>query len=262
MNNRPVAFFDSGIGGLPYLAWFRQALPQERLLYCADTSHFPYGEKSAGQVREIVITLVEKIISLADPKLFVIACNTASVSSLAALRETFDLPFVGVVPAVKPAARISKKRTIGLMATDRTVEEAYTDNLIEMFAGDCKIMKYADGEIVDFVENRMLDAPPSEKLLLLQRAVTALKGVDAVVLACTHFIHLKDDLKALFGPDVEVVDSVEGVGRQAVKMTRGCGFRNAPEEKGLFYTTGGTDREKTYRRRAEQYGLSFMGVLD
>ncbi len=260
MPDRPVAFIDSGIGGLPYLNWVRHRMPGENLVYCADTEHFPYGTKSSGEVKDLALSLVERALRILSPKVFVIACNTASVSALSALRAAFDVPFVGVVPAVKPAALISKRKTIGIMATDRTVGEAYTEDLIRSFAGDCKIIRYADGEIIDFVEYHLLDSTGQDRDRIVSRAVKALNTADTLVLACTHFVHLRDDLVRAFGPGVRVIDSVEGVGRQTIKVIRTCG--RGPERGGYarFFVTDGTMND-LYKRYAEKNCLEYMGIL-
>lgn len=259
MDNRPVVFLDSGIGGLPYLIRFRELNPAEHLVYCADTAHFPYGKRSADDVREILLSLAGRVISVFDPKIIVLACNTASVSALAALRQAYGTPFVGVVPAVKPAAGLSKNRTIGIMATDRTVEEAYTDDLIRRFAGDCHILRYADGDIVEFVESRLLDAGGEERDVIIGRAVSALEGADTVVLACTHFIHLREDIRRAFGPGVEVVDSVEGVVRQTLRVLKKTGAAPSTIQGAAdFYITG--DNPGVYTTLAEQAGLNYRGT--
>jgi len=260
MHDRPVAFIDSGIGGVPYLLWVRHRMPGENLVYCADTEHFPYGTKSSGEVKDLVLPLVERMLRILSPKMFVIACNTASVSALSALRAAFDVPFVGVVPAVKPAALISERKTIGIMATDRTVGEAYTEDLIRRFADGCTIMRYADGEIIDFVEHHLLDSARQNRERIVSHAVKALNTADTVVLACTHFIHLRDDLVRAFGPGVRIVDSVEGVGRQTIKVIGTCG--RGAEHGGYvrFFITGGTMND-LYKRYAEKNGFEYMGIL-
>ena len=261
MLERPVVFIDSGIGGLPYLVRFREKLPCEDVAYCADTEHFPYGSRPADDVRDIVVSLAGKIIERLSPKMFVIACNTASVSALARLRSIFDVPFVGVVPAVKPAASLSKKKTIGIMATDRTVEEAYTEDLIRQFADDCKILRYADRGIVEFVEYRMLDSTPRERMDIAHRAARILGDADTVVLACTHFLHLRDELVRGFGPGVNLVDSVEGVVRQSVRVLQQIKGNTRGEGKADFYITGGRESTGSYRKYAAANGMDYKGTL-
>jgi glutamate racemase len=117
MDNRPVIFLDSGIGSLPYAAYFHTRNPWEKLICVGDRANFPYGPKSKETLIDLVLSLAGKLIALYDPKIFAVVCNTASISCLSALRETFPLPIVGTVPAVKPAVLASKKRRIGVLGT-------------------------------------------------------------------------------------------------------------------------------------------------
>jgi glutamate racemase len=130
MNSRPVLFLDSGIGGIPYCRRFQENNPQEALCYLADRLHFPYGTRNQKDLVLILTTLVEKLVKTVDPKIIVLACNTATVSALAELRQCFPgLPFVGTVPAVKPAMLASKTGTIGVLGTERTIEDPYIRRL-------------------------------------------------------------------------------------------------------------------------------------
>ena len=164
-----------------------------------------------------------------NPKLVVLACNTASVAALGYLRKHFSLPLVGTVPAIKPAACLSGRRCIGLLATNRTVEEAYTRQLIYDFASHCWVVKRGAPDLVDLVERELYHSTPEEveeQLKPLVEDLTA-QGVDTLVLGCTHFVYLKEALFRLFNPPVEIIDSVEGVGRQVLRIIEKAG--RAPE---------------------------------
>ena len=224
----PIVFFDSGVGGLPYLDWTRRRAPNERFVYVADRRNFPYGETPRDRLTAGIIGSVRGIIDAINPKLLVLACNTASVVALAALRERFDVPVVGVVPAVKPAGRKSKTRRIGLLATSRTVADAYTNSLIDQFASDCIVTKIADGRIVNFVETGLLDASADDRRNILNDAIEEFRaaGIDTLVVGCTHFTHLEAEIRAAVGEAVLVVDSVEGVGRQVLRVLREQGIES------------------------------------
>ena len=290
MNNRahdrqqPIAVFDSGVGGLPYLRWMKQHLPDERFVYLADRANFPYGEKTEDELRGIVIDTVGRLIEKQDPKIAVIACNTASVVALADLRATYSIPFVGVVPAVKPAAEISDSKSIGILATRRTVEDPYTDDLVRSYARDCSVSRYAGVEIVDLVENRFFSTSREEKREILRPAVEFFRerNVDTVVVACTHFIFVQDELRKMLGPEAHVIDSREGVGRQVVHIlkerqlqspaydffgnAKARGEKTGGEKTGgekngsCFFVTRKQD-ELQYRRFAADYALQWGGVL-
>ncbi|HUX19839.1 MAG TPA: aspartate/glutamate racemase family protein, partial [Spirochaetia bacterium] len=143
MAERPVVFYDSGIGGLPYLAWVRERRPDAHFIYVGDNEHFPYGEKTHEELRRIAVSVVGRILTRFDPQLVVVACNTASVVALAELRARYPVAFVGVVPAVKPAAERSRGRRIALLATTRTVGDAYSEKLIKEYASDCTVVRIA-----------------------------------------------------------------------------------------------------------------------
>ncbi|MDR1931520.1 MAG: glutamate racemase [Spirochaetales bacterium] len=262
----PIAFLDSGVGGLPYLQWVRVHLPEENFIYLADREHFPYGPKSPDKVFSAVAGCVEKFITAFAPKLFVLACNTASVSALERLRRTFPAQtFVGTVPAVKPAAECSKNKRIGVLATNATVHAHYFDSLIETFASGCTIIRVPGPDIVNFVEKKFFTAAPEEKLRVIAAAVNRFReeGVDTVVLACTHFLYLYPEIHAELGGGVRLIDSREGVGRRVINIVSSFGPRAqapAPRIPGL-YLSGGWSPEPQYAFFAEYFSLELAGTL-
>jgi glutamate racemase len=265
MGDTLVAVFDSGIGGLPYVTTARALDSAVRFVYVADHANFPYGTRSPDDLRSRIISLVQRIIEKEEPRAILVACNTASVVALAALRERFDIPFVGVVPAVKPAASQSRNRRIGVLATTRTVQERYLAFLVEQFAGQCTVTTVAAGEIVDLVEKSYgsPDRDAVERVVLpaVHRLLAA--EVDTVVLGCTHFIFLIDQLQQLFGPSVSVIDSRQGVARRLLQVI----FENrsdrerptTPQHPHRFYTTGAlTTQLETLSRK---YGFDEAAEL-
>ena len=262
---RPILFFDSGVGGLAYLDRARTELPLERLVYLADTEHFPYGERAPEDVRRIVLALMDRALTVVDPKVVVVACNTASVAALAALRERYAVPFIGTVPAVKPAAMRSPSHRIALVATRGTVHAEYLSDLIAEFAGGCSVLLVPAGETVRFVEERYLDAPAEERREVVRRALAPLEGqrVDTVVLACTHFLHLHDEFHEALGEGVEVIDSLAGVVRQLGRVLEkeAVAARTPPTEPHLLWVSGRTAAAGRYERFARHFGLSFAGEL-
>jgi len=258
---RPIAFFDSGAGGLPYLARVRELLPKEGFVYLADTRNFPFGEKPASVLIKIVVDDIGRLIATHNPKLVVVACNTASVVAIDALRREYPVPFVGVVPAVKPAASISRRKRIGVLATSRTVSDPYLDRLIFEYARECTVVRYAGKDIVHFVETRITEATAFEKDEAVKDAVEFFKreGVDALVLGCTHFLFLKDRIALSMGPGVEIIDSVEGVARQVERLAATLPHP-AVEPVDIFYSTD-ESHEPVYRKLSEQFGLQYCGIL-
>lgn len=218
-----IAVLDSGIGGVPYVSAARRRLPEHAFLYVADTANFPYGRKPPREIRRVVRDLVERLTSRFELEAVVLACNTASVVALQHLREHFTIPIVGVVPAVKPAAAESRSQRIGVLATPRTVEDSYLSALIHRFAGDADVVVQAAPELVDFVERRLYTADAEERQATVREALGGLltAEVDSIVLGCTHFVHLREDIERIVGPETQVLDSVEGVSRQLVRVLGG-----------------------------------------
>ncbi len=240
--------------------WLRKKLPGEDLIYLADSQGFPYGEKAPGELTHLLIDRFERMNRLFAPKAAVLACNTASVVSLEELRHRFDFPFIGTVPAIKPAAGNGERHRIGLLATNRTVEEAYTERLIRDFASHCDVIKRGAAELVDFVENRYYESTPAQVDLFLKPLVEDFtsRKIDALVLGCTHFVYLKEALERGL-PGVSIVDSVDGVGRQILRVLDALGHRAAGDGRARLYTTGGS--EKLFRDFARRSNLEEAGIL-
>ncbi len=256
------AFLDSGAGGLPYFAQLREMVPDASCVYLADTAHFPYGEKSQQEVIRYATEATERLLERFNPAIIIVACNTISVAALAALREQFPLPFVGTVPAVKLAARQSKNRRIGLLATDLTVNDPYTDNLASSFASDCEIVKRGDSILVSKIENGLVTDSRENRMTAIAPAVEQFRnaGVDTIVLACTHFLNVTEEIQELAGPGITVIDSRNGVVQQALRLV-------APDKTlktgSVCFTTGGlsSDVEERYRRYAACFDIGWGGVL-
>jgi glutamate racemase len=259
MNSSPIIFIDSGIGGLPYLEWIKERMPEESFVYLADNENFPYGTKSKDVLKHIMYDLMSELVLKYNPKAVVIACNTASVISLAYLRENFSMPIIGVVPAVKPAAFLSDKKRIGLMATNRTIEDSYTEKLIQDFASNCDVYRWAGTDIIDFIENRLYGADNSEIVEVLKPAVDFFidNDVDNVVLGCTHFLFLEKNLREMLG-EIKLIDSREGVGNQIVRILEKYNLQSESKNKDIFILTGAAgdfSKKENYNWISEKYGL-------
>jgi glutamate racemase len=266
MDRRPILFIDSGIGGIPYCRKFRERNPAETVVYLADHLHFPYGKRSREELVEILSSLLESLIGEYDPKISVMACNTASVSALAELRERFPaLPFVGTVPAIKPAVEGSLKRMAGVLGTERTIDDPCIADLAGRYGADCGLVKIAAPELVEFVENRIADAGTEEKRRAVSPFIERFReaGVDALVLGCTHFLFLLEEFRREAGPDIRVYDSVEGITRRVeFLLDDDDAALRAPGEKsgeGVFLVSGGETvaAGEHWRNFAGALGLRF-----
>jgi glutamate racemase len=246
MDRRPILFIDSGIGGIPYCGNFRERNPAETVVYLADHLHFPYGKRSKKELAAILGELLESLTGEYDPKISVMACNTASVSALAELRERFpSLAFVGTVPAIKPAVEGSLRRMVGVLGTERTIDDPYIAALAGRYGSDCRIVKIAAPELVEFVENRITDAGAEEKRQAVSPFLERFReaGVDALVLGCTHFLFLLEEFRREAGPGMRVYDSVEGITKRVESLLdKNDAALRAPERKsaeGVFLVSCG-----------------------
>ncbi|NYS32159.1 MULTISPECIES: glutamate racemase [Pantoea] len=213
-----VLVFDSGVGGLSVYDEVRQLLPDLHYLYAFDNAGFPYGEKSETFIVERVVAIVEAITQRYPLSLVIIACNTASTVSLPALRERFAFPVVGVVPAIKPAARLTRNGVVGLLATRATVRRPYTHELVAQFAGSCNIEMLGSAELVELAEAKLHGAEVAldEVRRIVQPWLRMAEPPDTVVLGCTHFPLLREELQQVLPEGTRLIDSGAAIARRTV----------------------------------------------
>ncbi len=262
-DERPILVFDSGVGGLSVLQHIRRALPKASFVYAADNAGYPYGTKSEAEIAARVPALLGRLVERYHPRIIVIACNTASTIALAHVRSALDLPVVGTVPAVKPAALLSKARAIGVLGTEATVRQPYVDNLVAEFASDCLVIRFGSADLVDLAEAKLRgDAPTPEAMRKVMNGLYGQPGgekIDAVVLACTHFPLLAKEIKAASPSHVTLVDSGEGIARRTAFLTHGQEWPTLPTGRAVF--TKQDDRAKSLTRALEVYGLTKIDYL-
>lgn len=219
----PILFFDSGVGGLSVLGPTLELLPTAPIVYAADSAGFPYGKRSEAEIASRVPALLGRLVERYRPRLAVIACNTASTIALDHVRSALDIPVVGTVPAIKPAAEMSKSRVIGVLGTEATVRQPYVDQLAEQFAADCTIIRHGSPELVELAEAKLGGETVSVDAVraAAQPMFDAEAGdrIDTVVLACTHFPLLQSELRAAF-PNVAYVHGGPGIARRIAWLTR------------------------------------------
>jgi glutamate racemase len=206
-----ILVFDSGMGGLTVAAEIEALLPGIGLDYLCDDAFFPYGTKPEADLVDRVEAVVAAAVERCRPDLVVVACNTASTVALPRLRARLKVPVVGTVPAIKPAAALSRRRIIGVLGTPGTVRRAYTQDLIEQFAGDCIVIRVGSAELVELAEAHADGPPPAEAVIrrimasFFDRPLS--EQPDVIVLACTHFPLLRQALAAASPPGVALIDS-------------------------------------------------------
>jgi len=236
----PILFFDSGVGGLSVLQPTLELLPQAPIVYAADSAGFPYGKRSEAEIASRVPALLGRLVERYHPRLAVIACNTASTIALEHVRSALDLPVVGTVPAIKPAAELSKSRVIGVLGTEATVRQPYVDDLAAKFASDCTIVRHGSPELVELAEAKLAGEEISIEAVraAAQPMFDAPDGnrIDTVVLACTHFPLLDDELRAAF-PDVRTVHGGDGIARRIAWLTRDQPWPEAASPGLMLFTS-------------------------
>lgn len=230
---RPTALvFDSGVGGLSVYHEVRQLLPDLHYIYAFDNVAFPYGEKSETFIVERVLEIVSAVARRHPLSIIIIACNTASTVSLPALRARFSCPVVGVVPAIKPAAKLTRNGIVGLLATRATVQRPYTHDLIARFATDCKILLLGSAELVELAEAKLQGEEVSLPLLkkILHPWLKLREPPDTVVLGCTHFPLLSEELMQVLPDGTRLIDSGSAIARRAHWLIE-TAFASLPEKK-------------------------------
>jgi glutamate racemase len=219
----PLAIFDSGVGGLSVAREIRRALPAEDLLYFADTAYCPYGDRPDPEVRQRALT-VGRYLADAGAKLIVVACNTATGAALDDLRAAVRVPVVGLEPAVKIGARVTKVGRVGVMATTSTVRSERLARLVRSHASGIEVLNVPCPGLADVVEEGHLeDATLERRLEELTRPLRD-RGVDAVVLGCTHYAFVAPALARVLGPGVELVDSAPAIARRVEHLLREAGM--------------------------------------
>jgi glutamate racemase len=214
----PIGIFDSGVGGLSVLRAIRQILPGESLIYLADQAHVPYGLRSLEQVRAFSEGITRFFLSR-DAKLIVVACNTASAAALHHLRQEFPrVLFVGMEPAVKPAAEHTQTGVVGVLATPATFQGALYASVIERFANGVTVLQSTCPGLVMEVDAGNLDTPQVRDILEKALRPMLAEGIDTVVLGCTHFPFVIPTIEDIVGPDVRVIDPAPAIARQVERL--------------------------------------------
>ncbi|MCF6191399.1 MAG: glutamate racemase [Cocleimonas sp.] len=213
----PIGVFDSGIGGLSVLKEIHQLLPHENLIYVGDSAHAPYGDRSAKYVRERSQAISDFLLDQ-GVKAIVVACNTATAEAATQLRETMDVPVIGLEPAVKPAAQLSKNGIIGVLATQRTIDSERLLGLTERYAKDKKVLAQACPGLVEQVEACELNNPETNKLLKKYIEPLLEQGADALILGCTHYPFLLPAIRKIVGSDIEILETGKPVAEQLKRI--------------------------------------------
>lgn len=212
ITTNPIGLFDSGIGGTSIWKAIHQLMPNENTIYLADSKNAPYGEKS----KEEIIALSKKNTELLlenNCKIIVVACNTATTNAIKELRATYDVPFIGIEPAIKPAATHSKTQTIGILATKGTLSSELFNKAVSLYQ-DTKIIEQIGFGLVELIENGEIDTPKMKELLVSYLTPMIKKNIDYLVLGCSHYPYLIPKIKEILPKTIQIIDSGEAVAKQ------------------------------------------------
>ncbi|NRB39275.1 MAG: glutamate racemase [Pseudomonadales bacterium] len=237
-----ILIFDSGLGGTTVCEEIHKRLPECQFSYALDDAAFPYGNKSPSFLIDRINLLIGRLIETCQPDLIVIACNTASTLTLDVLRENYALPFVGVVPAIKPAAAESNTRHIGLLATDATINGNYINELENKHALHCNVLRLTGQELVEIAEQKILGLPIDHKAL--KSIIQALSSqpsaehIDTLILGCTHFPALKEEIQQLWPQPIQTIDSGAAIAKRVSSLLKDLYIKDSEPEIPTVYTTG------------------------
>ena len=216
MDSRPIGVFDSGVGGLSVVQALRKLLPNESIIYFADSANAPYGDKSQQFIEQRCMLLAQRLIDK-NVKAIIVACNTATVSSITTLRNNYDLPIIGVEPGIKPATENSKASVIGVLATTQTLRSNAFSQLVDQLNDSTEILVQACPGLMEKVESLDFNDVNTQQLVskYIQPLVSA--GVDHIVLGCTHYVFLLPLIQHATGPNIAIVNTASAVTREVAK---------------------------------------------
>jgi glutamate racemase len=248
-----IGLFDSGMGGLSVLRAVRVDWPQAEVVYFGDNAHVPYGPRPLAQVREFSETITRFLLAR-GAQIMVVACNAASAAALKSLRRTFPaVPFIGMEPAVKPAAEQTQTKVVGVLATPATFQGELFASVVERFAQGVTVLREVCPGLVQRIEAGEIDTPGTEALLRGCVEPMLAQGIDVLVLGCTHYPFIIPLLEKICGPSVRVIDPAPAVSRQVGRVLSARGVALPPGDPGRlrYYTSGDPDTFKRIRSRLE-----------
>lgn len=243
MSSSPIGIFDSGIGGLSVLRAIRELLPAENLLYLADQAHVPYGPRPLAEVQAFSVAITRFLLEH-DAKMVVVACNAASAAGLHHLRAEFpEVPFVGMEPAVKPAAEQTHSGVVGVLATPATFQGALYASVLERFANGVTVLQDTCPGLVGQIERGDLSGPETRRILEQALVPMLARGADTVVMGCTHYPFVIPLIEEIGGGQLRVIDPAPAVARQAKRMLESRGIQAGGNQKAgvQYYTSGAVE---------------------
>lgn len=241
MNKSPIGIFDSGVGGTTVWKEIYKLLPNENTLYLADSKNAPYGYKSKEEIITLSIKNTEKLLEF-GAKMIVVACNTATTNAIEVLRSHYNIPIIGIEPAVKPAALNTETKSIGVLATKGTINSSLFLKTSEAYTKDIKVVEIIGKGLVKQVEDNQISSETTKNLLKKYLKPMLDANVDYIVLGCTHYPYLISEIKKIIPSNIKIIDSGEAVAKRVQNILKSHGIE-APPEKGnhCIYTNKTTE---------------------
>jgi len=234
-NKNAIGLFDSGIGGTSIWQAIHQLMPNENTIYLADSKNAPYGQKSKDEIIALSIKNTEYLLEK-NCKIIVVACNTATTNAIKELRNKYDVPFIGIEPAIKPAANNSKTQTIGILATKGTLSSELFNKAVELYQ-DTQIVEQVGHGLVELIENGRINSKEMTELLHSYLNPMIEANIDYLVLGCSHYPYLIPQIKEILPENISIIDSGEAVARQTQKvLSDTIGLNTTGNAINLFYT--------------------------
>lgn len=245
----PIGIFDSGIGGLSVARAVRERLPGEDILYVADSRHAPYGDKSDAFIRDRMHVITDFLLGQ-GAKAVVVACNTATTAAIAELRDTFSVPIIGVEPGVKPAVEATCTGVVGVLATPRTLQTHSFEKLAARFSRDVTLLVQPCPQLVHQIEALDFDSDKTRALLHEYLSPLLSKGADTIVLGCTHYNYLAEQISAAAGRDVTIISTEVAIAREVGRRLDTASLLDSRDTvgRGKFFTSGDVGR---FRRQLD-----------
>jgi len=252
---KPIALFDSGIGGLSLLRHVRDRLPGEHLIYLADSAYVPYGDKSDQFIVERSLEIGQFFIEQ-GAKAIVIACNSATAAAVSLMRKSFDVPIVGMEPGIKPAMIQSRRKRVGILATAATVASKRFATLVERYGDEGELFIQACPGLVEQVEIISLDSKETHDLLSNYLLPLKARGIDTLALGCTHYPFLLPKIREILGEQIQIIDTGPAVAGQLKRVLKQSGALQERAEGGGIQFYSSHAREELARQIGELWGES------
>lgn len=234
-NNQAIGIFDSGIGGTSIWKEIHHLLPNEKTIYLADSKNAPYGQKSKEEIIALSMKNTDFLLQM-NCKLIVVACNTATTNAIKELREKYDVPFIGIEPAIKPAATNSKTQTIGILATQGTLNSELFHRTVQKYE-NTKIIEQVGHGLVQLIEDGKINSAEMTQLLHSYLTPMMEANIDYLVLGCSHYPYLIPQIRKILPENIQIIDSGEAVAKQTQNLLKEkIGFNSEKNNKAVFYT--------------------------